>query len=135
MPQSQSRHSSRLYQADDSPRQVGVIGYPVAHSLSPAFQNVAFEYHKLPHRYQKWEVTPEDLPGFIERVRSQNFLGINATLPHKQAVSRQADILSEEAAATGSANTLFFQEGQLAGHTTDVAGFLEALQAEGYNPD
>ncbi|NWJ95295.1 MAG: shikimate dehydrogenase [Chloroflexi bacterium] len=126
--------NSRLYQADGKPRSVGVIGYPIAHSLSPSFQNVAFEYHKLPHRYEKWEVAPADLPNFLEQVRNEGFLGLNLTLPHKQAALSYLDILSDEAAGTGAANTLFFHEGQLAGHNTDIAGFMEALKAENYDP-
>lgn len=126
--------NARLYKEDGTPRSVGVIGYPIAHTLSPAFQNVAFEHYKLPHRYEKWEVAPADLGAFIQRVRDEGFLGLNITLPHKQEAVSHVDIVSEEAAGANSVNTLFFQEGQLAGHTTDVAGFLEALQAEDYNP-
>jgi shikimate dehydrogenase len=127
--------NSRLYLPDGSPRPVGVIGYPVAHSLSPVFQNVAFEQHNLPHRYEKWEVSPAELPAFVQRVRDEGFLGLNVTLPHKQAVAGLVDILSDEAGMANSVNTLFYHEGQLAGHTTDVAGFLEALKMEGYDPN
>ncbi len=124
----------QLYNEDNSPRAVGVIGYPIGHSLSPQFQNVAFEYHNLPHRYQKWEVKPEELPDFIERFKAENFMGLNLTLPHKQSVAGLVDILSEEAAGANSVNTLFWHEGQLAGHTTDVDGFLEALKEADYDP-
>lgn len=126
--------NSRLYKADGTPRTIGVIGYPIAHTLSPSFQNAAFEHYKLPHRYEKWEVAPDDLPAFIQRVRDEGFLGLNITLPHKQAAVSHVDVVSDEAAAANSVNTLFFHEGQLAGHTTDVAGFLEALQAVDYSP-
>jgi len=129
----QSLHS-RLYKEDGTPRSIGVIGQPINHSLSPSFQDVAFEYHNLPHRYQKWEVGTAELAAFIQKVREEGFLGLNLTVPHKQAVLALADIVSEEAAGAGSVNTLFYHEGQLAGHTTDVAGFMEALKAEDYDP-
>jgi shikimate dehydrogenase len=119
-----------LYQPDGSPRPIGVIGYPVEHSLSPALQNVAFDYYKLPHRYQKWAVAPSDLAAFITKVRSANFLGLNVTVPHKQAVLAQLDKTNAVVKATSAANTLLLEGNQLRGYNTDPAGFLEALQQE-----
>jgi shikimate dehydrogenase len=126
----------RLYRADGSPRPVGVVGYPVKHSLSPSFQNAAFAAHKLPHHYEKWEIAPEDLSAFLEKARQEDYLGLNLTLPHKRAAWELANAHSEEAAATGAVNTLLLDEeqGGWLGHNTDVGGFLEALKALGYNP-
>ncbi len=128
--------AKRLYRSDGSPRPVGVIGYPVAHSRSPIFQNAAFEYYNLPHRYEKWEVAPENLAAFIEEKRAEDFLGINVTLPHKESVLELLETGTPEVGETGAANTLFLHEDQyLAGHNTDVGGFLEALKAEGCDPN
>lgn len=129
--------TNRLYRADGSPRPVGVVGYPIGHSLSPDFQAVAFAGHHLPHRYEKWEVAPENLAAFLEKARQEDFLGLNFTLPHKQAAWAAANARSQEAEATGAVNTLLLDEDQggWLGHNTDVGGFLEALQSEDYDPD
>ncbi|HEX2915868.1 MAG TPA: shikimate dehydrogenase [Chloroflexia bacterium] len=131
-----SLNAVRLYRADGTPRPVGVIGYPVKHSLSPVFQNVAFEANNLPHRYEKWEVAPAELPAFLEKARREDFLGLNVTLPHKRAVWEAVSARSQEAEATGAVNTLLLDEasGGWLGHNTDVGGFLESLQALDFNP-
>lgn len=120
----------RLYREDGTPRVVGVIGQPVAHSLSPAIHNAAFEYYKLPHRYQKWEVASADLKSFFEEVQAQKYLGVNVTVPHKQAVLQYLDSQDEVVSATGAANTILVEQGTLVGYNTDPIGFLEALQNE-----
>lgn len=126
----QSEIQAHLFNADGQPRTVGVIGYPVEHSLSPALQNAAFAYYKLPHRYQKWAVAPEELKAFLEKVKREEFLGLNVTVPHKQAVLPALDETDEVVKLTGAANTLLADNGKLAGYNTDPAGFLEALKNE-----
>ena len=129
--------TARLYRADGSPRPVGVIGFPVEHSLSPIFQDVAFAAHNLPHRYQKWAVAPADLTAFLAQARQDDYLGLNLTVPHKLAGWQAAAAHSEEAQFTGAVNTLLLDEeadGWL-GHNTDVAGFLEALRDVDYDPN
>lgn len=126
----------RLYRPDGSPRPVGVLGFPVKHSLSPSFQNAAFAYHNLPHRYEKWEISPEELPAFLEKARREDFLGLNLTVPHKLSGWEIAARRSPAAEATGAANTLLLDEehGGWLGHNTDVGGFLETLPAANYSP-
>ncbi len=135
MTQPETPPTKRLYRADGSPRPVGVIGSPIAHSRSPYFQNAAFEYHNLPHRYEKWEVSPKNLGQFLSEMRGKDFLGINVTIPHKETVLELLETGTPEAGETGAANTLFLHEDQyLAGHNTDVGGFLETLKEVGYEP-
>jgi shikimate dehydrogenase len=126
----------RLYRPDGSPRPVGVLGFPVKHSLSPSFQNAAFTRHDLPHRYEKWEISPQELPAFLEKARREDFLGLNLTVPHKLAGWAIAARRSPAAEATGAVNTLLLDEDQggWLGHNTDVGGFLETLPAAGYSP-
>lgn len=126
----------RLYRTDGSPRPIGVLGFPVKHSLSPAFQNAAFARHNLPHNYEKWEVGPADFPAFLEKARREDFLGLNLTVPHKLSGWEISDRRTPAADATGAVNTLLLAEeaGGWLGHNTDVGGFLETLPATGYSP-
>ena len=107
----------------------GVVGYPVKHSLSPVFQNRAFEHLGLEAVYIPFEVPPEGLEGFIEGLRRiGNLRGINVTVPHKEEVVRLADFLSDEVREIGSANTLRFSEGRIEAFNTDWIGFLRAVE-------
>lgn len=104
-----------------------LIGDPVAHSLSPAMQNAAFDALGLPHRYELLRVAAADLPAAIERVRRDDVLGANVTIPHKEAVARLVDALEETALRIGAVNTLFKRGTTLYGDNTDVGGFADAL--------
>ncbi len=126
----------RLYRADGSPRPVGVLGFPVKHSLSPSFQNAAFAWHQLPHRYEKWEISPSEFAAFLEKARREDFLGLNLTVPHKLSGWEISTRRTPAAEAAGAVNTLLLDEeaGGWLGHNTDVGGFLETLPAAGYSP-
>ncbi len=105
----------------------GVIGYPVRHSVSPAMHQAAFNRLGLPVEYRAWEVKPAELATFVAGLRGGGWLGVNVTIPHKQAILPLLDILSPEAAAVGAVNTVVVADGKLTGHNTDVAGFLAGL--------
>jgi len=126
---------ANLYNSDGSPREVGVIGHPIEHSLSPAIHNAAFAHYHLPHRYQKWDVAPSDLLRFLNEAWIGNYLGLNVTVPHKEAVLRYLDEWDDIVEAIGAANTLLVEADVLTGYNTDPAGFLEALQRDAnYEP-
>jgi shikimate dehydrogenase len=108
-------------------KQAGVIGYPLAHSISPQFQQPAFDALGLPVSYRAYEVPPERLRAFLDAVRGPNWLGCNVTIPHKQAVFELVDGVSKEASLIGAVNTVVNRDGRLLGHNTDEAGFLRAL--------
>ena len=67
-------------------KRLGIIGYPIGHSISPIFQQVALDHMGIEATYEKWEVTPENVGAFVNDLRAPDSLGINITLPHKQAV-------------------------------------------------
>ncbi len=104
-----------------------VIGHPIAHSRSPLIHRHWMAEHDLAGSYERIDVAPEALPGFIARVRAGEFAGGNVTLPHKQAVMPLLDALTQAAAATGAVNTVFHQDGRLIGDNTDITGFLAHL--------
>ena len=85
--------------------------------------------------YEKWEVTPEGVGDFVNGLRVPGSLGINITVPHKQAVIPFLDEVDEWATTAGAVNTIVTHDGRLSGHNTDGPGFLQALLVEtGYDP-
>lgn len=110
---------------------LGVIGYPIGHSISPRFQNAAIRHLKLDAEYEAVEVAPDDLQSFVARFRSEGWLGLNVTIPHKQAIARIVDRLTDEARIIGAVNTLSMAEGEMIGDNTDARGFLRALANAG----
>ena len=108
-------------------KRVVLIGHPVAHSLSAAMQQAAFDSAGIDARYELWDRAPIALADAIAEVRGDAFLGANVTIPHKERVVPMIDKLTEEAQATGAVNTLTREGRRLVGHNTDVPGFNAAL--------
>jgi len=109
---------------------IGVIGYPLKHSVSPDFQQAALDYCKLDIRYEAWEVKADDLPSAINRLRQPQNLGANITVPYKEAVIRLLDRIDDFARLVGAVNTVVNRDGRLAGFNTDAVGFLKALRED-----
>jgi len=108
-------------------KRVVLIGHPVAHSLSGAMQQAAFDELGIDAKYESWDRAPIALADAIIELRGDDFLGANVTIPHKERVVPMVERLTEEAAATGAVNTLTREGKRLIGHNTDVAGFKVAL--------
>ena len=110
---------------------MGLIGYPVGHSVSPAMHQAAFDHYKLDMRYELWETEAEKLGGILERVRNPETLGANVTVPYKETVIPSIDELDDLALEMGAVNTIVNRDGRLIGYNTDAGGFLRALRQEG----
>jgi len=108
-------------------KRVVLIGHPVAHSLSAAMQQAAFDRLGIVAAYELWDRSPAELADAIAELRNDEFLGANITIPHKERVVPMVDRQTEEAHATGAINTLTKEGKKLVGHNTDVAGFKVAL--------
>jgi shikimate dehydrogenase len=108
-------------------KRVVLIGHPVAHSLSGAMQQAAFDELGIDAAYELWDRPPAALADTIAELRSDDFLGANVTIPHKERVVPLVDRLTEEAHATGAVNTITREGKRLVGHNTDVPGFRVAL--------
>ena len=108
-------------------KRVVLIGHPVAHSLSGAMQQAAFDSLGIDARYELWDRASIDLPDAVAELRGDDFLGANVTIPHKERVVPMVDRLTEEAHATGAVNTITREGKRLIGHNTDVPGFKVAL--------
>ena len=110
---------------------LGIIGYPIAHSISPIFQQAALDHCGIDATYQAYEVAPDDVGRFVNDLRRDGAWGINVTVPHKEAVIPHLDEVDDWATAAGAVNTIVNRDGHLTGHNTDGLGFLRALQDEG----
>jgi shikimate dehydrogenase len=108
-------------------KRVVLIGHPVAHSLSGAMQQAAFDQLGIDAKYELWDRPPIELADAIGELRGEDFLGANVTIPHKERVVPMVDRLTEEGQATGAVNTITREGKRLVGHNTDVAGFKVAL--------
>ncbi|MEJ7747781.1 MAG: shikimate dehydrogenase [Candidatus Limnocylindrales bacterium] len=108
-------------------KRVVLIGHPVAHSLSGAMQEAAFQERRIDASYELWDRAPMALGDAVNELRTDAFLGANITIPHKERVVPMVDRLTEEAQATGAVNTITREGRRLVGHNTDVPGFRVAL--------
>ncbi len=108
---------------------LGVLGWPVGHSRSPAIHNAALHAVGLTDwRYQLLPVPPELLAATVRALPGAGFRGANVTIPHKEAALRLAGAPSERARAIGAANTLLFgPAGEIAADNTDAPALIEAL--------
>ncbi|MCM8784628.1 MAG: shikimate dehydrogenase [Candidatus Omnitrophica bacterium] len=113
----------------------GVFGYPVSHSLSPIFQNSAFEHLGLDYVYIPLEVKPEDLKTAINSIKIFNWVGVNVTIPHKRQVIKYLDEIDGVSEILDVVNTIHNIKGKLKGYTTDGDGFIRSLKQDGnFNP-
>lgn len=104
-----------------------VIGDPVAHSLSPAMHNAAFQATGKNAEYIAIRVTPENIDAFFEEAK-EKLCGFNVTVPHKVSAHRLCDERSEGAILSGSVNTVKITDGKMYGDTTDGTGFERAIR-------
>lgn len=110
---------------------VGLFGYPVEHSLSPAMHNAAFEHLNLDYCYVTFSVRPELLEHAVKGIGALNLRGVNVTVPHKEKVIPFLDRVNEEASFIGAVNTILNSDGALVGFNTDGRGFMESLAEAG----
>jgi shikimate dehydrogenase len=115
---------------------LGVVGFPIAHSLSPVFQNAALQALVSDYpvfrdwKYHRIEAPVEELQRVIEVCQEKGFRGLNLTLPHKVEVLRYLDRIEPVAGKMGAVNTLVFGEDGVSGYNTDGYGISMAVKAE-----
>jgi len=113
-------------------RVAGVIGYPLKQSLSPVFQQAAFDFYGLPVRYEAWETPREKLAQVVSELKQRSCVGANVTTPYKEAVIPHLDEVDTEALEIGAVNTIVNKGGRLIGFNTDAEGFARSLAEAGY---
>ena len=111
-------------------RTVGVIGWPVEHSLSPAIHNAAFAALGLDWIDVPMPVEPGRLPQAIWGLRALGFVGANVTMPHKTEATELMDAATSDAERLRAVNTIAVEEGNLVGHNTDGPGFERFLHRD-----
>ncbi len=109
-------------------RLLGVIGDPIAHSLSPDMHNAAIGALEIDYCYVAFHVLPDGIESALDGMRALQIRGLNVTLPHKSAVMPHLDRVSDEALAVGAVNTISLRDGELVGQNTDVYGLVTALE-------
>ncbi len=105
----------------------GVIGYPVSHSRSPVIHRLFALQTAQNIQYELLQVAPGKLEQAVRQFQRTNGRGLNVTTPHKQAVCRLCDQMSERASTAGAVNTMSFREGEVHGDNTDGIGLLRDL--------
>jgi shikimate dehydrogenase len=110
-------------------KRLAVLGHPVSHSRSPEMQGAALEALGLAGEwtYEAIDLTPEDFTRRTRRLPEEDFVGVNVTIPHKEAAVAIADEASDAAREIGAANTLTFADGLIRADNTDAPGLLAAL--------
>ena len=109
---------------------LGIIGYPLEHSLSPAMHNAALSELGICGSYEILETPPEKLQERVEFLKDNNFRGFNITIPHKVEIIKFLDEIDSFAKAVGAVNTVTIDENKkLSGCNTDVYGFVNAIPA------
>ncbi len=115
---------------------VGIFGYPLGHSMSPALQQAALDDCGLDALYEAWPTPSEKLEAAVNSLREVNCYGANVTVPHKVAVIGMLDRLDPQTEAIGAVNTIVVEGGEeLIGYNTDIHGFLTSLSSQaGFDP-
>lgn len=123
-----------MYQITGYTRFGGLLGSPVAHSLSPAMHNLSFMTIGIDAVYLAFDVGEEKLGETVRVFRDLNTYGFNLTMPDKKKVMEYVDELSKAAELIGAVNTVVNKDGKLVGHNTDGIGYVESVRAQGFDP-
>lgn len=107
---------------------IGLMAYPIRHSISPAMHNEAFAYLGLDYAYLAFEVDNDTLKDAVQGLRALKMAGSNISMPNKAAVCQYLDKLSPAAELCGAVNTIVNDNGVLTGHITDGIGYMESLK-------
>lgn len=121
---------------DISEKIVGLLGWPIEHSISPDMHNAAFMALGLNWRYHSFPISPDQFDGDIRKFLALDVRGFNVTIPYKKAVLAYLDTIEETTRVVGAVNTITINKNQEDGHNsrgynTDVMGFINALKEGG----
>ena len=110
-----------------------VIGNPIEHSLSPKLHNYWIKKNNIEAVYEKKQINGNDIESLINEIKNEKIKGINVTVPFKRLVIPFMDELSSEAKESQSVNTIYFRNGKVVGHNTDISGFELGIKYTKYD--
>lgn len=119
-----------MIKIDTKTKLIGLLGYPLGHSFSPAMQNAAFEFSGLNKLYIPIEVKSENLGDVVKGISKMNFDGFNVTKPHKIDIIKYLNEIDELAKIIGAVNVVTIKNGILKGYNTDGSGFIRSFVEE-----
>lgn len=122
-----------MYEITGTTRLTGLLGSPVAHSISPQMHNMAFQLLDLDYVYLAFDIAPSDLKQTVRALKLLNIRGFNLTMPHKTAILDMVDELTPAAVLANAANTVINENGHLIGHTTDGIGYMRSVEDAGFS--
>lgn len=111
----------------------GLLGSPVAHSISPRMHNESFKQLGLDYVYLCFDVPENNLETAFEGLKKLNVAGFNCTMPDKTLMCRLVDELSPAASMIGAVNTVVNENGKFVGHNTDGIGYMQSVKDAGFN--
>ena len=120
----------QTWKAINPPIRLGVLGDPVAHSLSPQMQKAALEACQIDMQYGRFQISPGELGEALKLIRALDFVGANLTAPHKIAACAFMHELDANARRVGAVNTIKLENAKLRGYNTDGRGFARAIRQE-----
>ena len=109
---------------------LGILGYPVYHSASPLMHNAMASLLNIDYVYVPFRVPPSFLKQALEGIKALDVLGVNVTIPHKEAIIPFLDDVTAEVAQVGACNTVVIKNKKLFGHNTDVLGYWRGLNEQ-----
>ena len=107
---------------------LGIFGYPIRHTISPVMHNAVIKALGLDMIYLPFGIKPSNLKDAVNGKKGFGMLGVNVTIPHKEAVIKLLDDISEEARLIGAVNTIVNKDSRLIGHNTDAYGYIESIK-------
>lgn len=110
----------------------GIIGYPLAQTMSPMLHNWGFEQAGVSGVYMKWSIPSEKLADFFQAARTLPVEGGSITIPHKVDAMKYLDQVTERAAKVGAVNAFYWRDGKLWGENTDVTGFMGPIKNKSF---
>ncbi|HWR43656.1 shikimate dehydrogenase [Sporomusa sp.] len=114
-------------------QKVGLLGWPLSHSLSPAMHNTAFAACGLDFVYLPLPAPPESLATAVGGLKALGFVGVNVTIPHKVTIMDYLDEIDVSAKLVGAVNTIVIKENHMIGYNTDASGYISSLRQAGFD--
>ncbi|MDX8045901.1 shikimate dehydrogenase [Gracilibacillus sp. S3-1-1] len=107
--------------------QLGLIGHPISHSLSPWIHQQFLDLAELDGEYKLYEGSPDRLPQLLEELKAKKINGFNVTVPYKQVIVDYLDEIDPDAELLGAVNTVVYSNGKWKGYSTDGEGYVRSL--------